>query len=137
MFFLSRNIFRYARFIVLLDLLVLFIWGSPSYWFMRVIFWLDQCSGVTSIPWWMLILAGIMSDHICYFWYHNTDEYQNDDMMHLLFCFLISQFLAYNIRKGRYKRITLYDTQDECFVFFRKCQIHDYRNDVITLNVHD
>ena len=78
-----------------------------------------------------------MSDRISYFRYINNNEYQNDDVSPCLSCFLISQYLDYDIGKEFYGRITLYDIQDDRFVFFRKRQIHDYRNDVTTLNVHN
>ena len=85
----------------------------------------------------MIKLVRIVSDHTSYFLYINNNEYQNVDVRPCLSCFLISQYLDYDIGKEWYGRIVLYDIQDDRFVFFRKRQIHDYRNDVTTLNVHN
>ena len=82
-------------------------------------------------------MVRIVSDHTSYFLYINNNEYQNVDVRPCLSCFLISQYLDYDIGKEWYGRITLYDIQDDRFVFFRKRHIHNYRNDVIILFAHD
>ena len=44
---------------------------------------------------------------------------------------------AYNISKEPYRRITLYDIQEDCIVFSQKLQKNNYRNENIIVNVHE